>query len=459
MSQKVCKTQKYLWHFAIQNNQKIILILLFLMLCIVGGCSGKKQTKPNTVMLRMVVWGTAADEKAWNEKLKTFYKKHPNIRVRLEFTPWERTFDKLLISTAGGNPPDASIISSVWFVPCAAKGLLEDLGPYVANDKEFDLEDFYPAAINGWGQYNGKLYAIPAGIDIYAMYYNKTMFDKYGVPYPDETWDWKKYVWAAKKLTKDLDGDGRIDQWGTTQNMWQTYVWQNGGDIIDKRGKKCLLDTPEAIEALQFMADLRDKYHVAPMPTDIADIGTKNLFTNGRVGMYFSGSWAVPLYFEKEIKNFEYDVAPVPKGKRRATFFGGASYAILRGSKHKKEAWELVKFMVRKEALRERAIKEQVVPSRISVAESNAFLHLPGPPKHRKVFLDAIAYGHTLPSLPSSREMNYIIDNELYWVISGKKDPRKVCPELAKKINDFLKYEEPVQTREFKLIRRQSDTR
>jgi len=433
---------------------RILAGILVLVLTIVAGCSHKQDKKNDVITLRMVVWGTAADEKTWNEKLKLFYKDHPHIRVRLEFTPWERTFDKLLISTAGGKAPDASIISSIWFVPCAAKGLLEDLGPYVERDKNFDIEDFYPAAINGWGQYGGKLYAIPAGIDIYAMYYNKTMFDKYGVPYPDETWDWNKYLWAAKKLTKDLDGDGRTDQWGTTQNMWQTYVWQNGGDIVDKTGKKCLLDRPEAIEALQFMGDLRDKYHVAPTAAELADIGTKNLFTNGKVGMYFSGSWAVPLYFEKEIKNFEYDVAPVPKGKYRATFFGGASYAILKGSKHKKEAWELVKFMVRREALRERAIKEQVVPSRISVAESNAFLHLSGPPKHRKVFLDAIAYGRTLPALPASREMSYIIDNELHPVLSGKKKAADVCPDLAKKINDFLKFEPAVSTATYKIPRR-----
>jgi len=404
------------------------------------GCS-KQADRGDIITLRMVVWGTGADEKTWNENLAEFYRSHPKIRVRLEFTPWERTFDKLLISTAGGRAPDATIVSSLWFVPCAAKGLLADMGAFVAKDKEFDLEDFYPAAVNGWGKYNGKLYAIPAGIDIYAMYYNKTMFDKYGVPYPDGTWDWDKYLWAAKKLTDDLDGDGRLDQWGTTQNMWQTYIWQNGGDILNEDQTKCILDQPAAYKGLQFMADLRNEYHVSPTPAEMADIGTKNLFTNGKIGMYFSGSWAVPLYFEKEITDFEYDVAPIPKGRHRAAFFGGASYAILRGSKHKKEAWELVKFVVRKEVLRQRAIKEQVVPSRISVAESKAFLHLEGPPEHRKVFLDAIEYGRTPPAVPCSREMNDIIWNEISLVVLGKKTAKAACEKVTPIVNDLLKYD------------------
>ena len=418
------------------------MIALCLMVCAISGC-WKAGEHSDTVFLRMVVWGTGADEKAWNEKLAEFYKTHPNIRVRLEYTPWERTFDKLLISTAGGKSPDATIVSSMWFVPCASKGLLADLGPFVERDKDFDLDDFYPAAVNGWGRYNGMLYAIPAGIDIYAMYYNKTMFDKYGVPYPDETWDWDRYLWAAEKLTKDLDGDGRLDQWGTTQNMWQAYIWQNGGDILNEDQTKCTLDRPEAYKGLQFMADLRNKYHVSPTPAEMADIGTRVLFTNGKIGMYFSGSWAVPLYFEKEIEDFEYDVAPMPKGKRRASFFGGASYAVLQGSKHKAEAWELVKFMVRRESLRERAIKEQVVPSRISVAESEAFLLLKGPPKHRKVFLDAIEYGRTVPAVPCSREMNDIIWNEISLVLLGQKTAKESCEKLAPIVNDLLKYSRP----------------
>ena len=403
-----------------------------------AGCS-KQDSK--VITLRMIVWGTAADEQKWNKKLTDFYKTHPNVRVRLEYTPWERTFDKLLISTAGNKAPDATIVSSVWFVPAASKGLLTDLGPFLAKDKSFDLSDFYPSAVNDWGKYNGVLYAIPAGVDIYAMYYNKTMFDKYHVPYPDETWDWEKYLWAAKQLTRDRNGDGKIDQWGTTQNMWQTYIWANGGEIISKDKTKCTLDQPAAYEGLQFMADLQNKYHVAPMAKDMADIGTIKMFTNGQVGMYFSGSWAVPLYFDKDVKTFTYDVAPAPKAKCRAVFYGGASYAVLRGSKHKALAWELVKFMVSKDALRERAIKEQVVPSRISVAESNAFLHLPGPPKHRKVFLDAISYGHTLPAVPCSPEMNSIIWNDISRALLGKETAREACERVTPRIDDLLRYE------------------
>ena len=56
--------------------------------------------------------------------------------------------------------------------------------------------------------FQGKLYGLPSDFSTIALVYNKDMFDKYGVPYPDDTWDWDKFLWAAKKFTKDTDGDG-----------------------------------------------------------------------------------------------------------------------------------------------------------------------------------------------------------------------------------------------------------
>lgn len=67
----------------------------------------------------------------------------------MEIIPWARMFDKLMISSAGGRPPDVTRVSSEWFPPLAAKGLLEPLEKYVERDN-YDLEDFYPEAIEAW---------------------------------------------------------------------------------------------------------------------------------------------------------------------------------------------------------------------------------------------------------------------------------------------------------------------
>ena len=418
---------------------KFVLILVVVAGAI-SGCT-KRQEKPGMVTLRMTMWGKQEELDYYYKSLESFYREHPNIRVEIELIPWSRMFDKLLISTAGGRPPDVSRIDSTYFTPCAAKGLLECLDPYIKNDPSFDLDDFYRPAVEGWGMYAGKIYGLPGDVDIYAMYYNKDMFDKYGVPYPDETWDWDKYVWAAKKLTKDLNGDGLIDQWGCIPDpWWQDYVWQNGGEIVSPDGEKCMLDRPEAYGAIQFASDLRCKYRVAPRPTDMADIGPQKMFTNGMVGMFITGSWAAALVFNKEIKKFDYDVAPIPKGRRRAAFMGGAAFGILSRSKHKKEAWELVKFMTGPEIQAHFARTQHIIPSRRSVAESGAYLYLKDKPRNKKAFIDAIKYGFVLPNVECSREMNDIIGNEIVLAILGKKTAREACLKVTPIVNDLLTY-------------------
>ncbi len=359
------------------------LIVVFLFALMALGCGSRKHS--GVITLRLVAWGNEKEEKNFRSLIADFEESHPGVRVELQITPHARVFDKLMISTAGGNPPDVSRVSSTWFHPCAAKGLFEDLGPFVTNDTTFNLDDFYPETIDAWGKYQNRLYSIPTDIDIYAMYYNKDLFDEAGVPYPDWSWDWDTYVEAAKRLTR-IDAPGKRVVWGTaTDQFWQSYVYQNGGSLLNDGLTRCTLGEAAAYEALQWESDLINKHHVAPTAEESGQIGTLKLFEAGKIAMYVSGSWAAELQLAKDNVAFNYDVAPLPKGKKRASFFGGAAYAIMSGSKHKKEAWELVKWFTGKEYQRRGAVNSQIIPSRRSVAESGAYLGLESPPKSRTI--------------------------------------------------------------------------
>ncbi len=427
-------------------RRALLLGLSLASLALVGGCSHRPAGGP--VVLRLVVWGTADDEASLNEMFQRFYREHPGIRIKLEITPHARVFDKLLISFAGGRAPDVSRISSLWFYPLAAKGILADLTPFIESDTSFDLSDFYPVAVDGWGRYRGRVYALPTDLDLNAMFYNRKMFDKAGIPYPDKTWDWDHYLDVCRKLTMDADGDGRIDQWGTTvDGFWQSYVYQNGGSILNEDNTRCLLDQPAAYEAIQWMADLRQKWGVAPSPADTADVGLTGLWASGRIGMFFIGSWAASMVFKDSVTTFEWDVAPVPKGKERATFLGGSAFSVISGTKHPKEAWELVKFLVSPYVQERWAREKQIMPGRISVAESGAFLNLKEPPEHRKVFIDAAEYGRTLPSVYSQREMNDIVSNYISMALLGKMSARQACETVTPLVNDLLNYDQERERR------------
>ncbi|MEN6371949.1 MAG: sugar ABC transporter substrate-binding protein [Armatimonadota bacterium] len=408
---------------------------------LLSGCTQRKGE--DKVTLRFVSWGNESEERSLRTLIDQFEKTHPKIKIELQITPHVRVFDKLMISTAGGRPPDVTRVSSMWFHPCAARGLFADLGPFVKRDKSFDLSDFYPQAIDGWGKHNGRLYALPTDIDIYAMYYNKDMFDKAGISYPDWSWDWSKYLEVSKKLTKDLNGDGRLDQWGTaTDQFWQSYVFQNGGQLVSSDQKHCMLSQPAAYEAIQWESDLINKYHVSPNAEENAQIGPDKLFMMGKIGMYISGSWAAELVFKDNLKGFTYDVAPFPKGKERVTFIGGGAYAIMSRSEHKDEAWEFLKWMTGPEYQRERAVDSQIIPSRRSVAESGAYLKLAKPPAHRKVFLDLILYGKPEPSVSVMPEMREILNAEISLALLGKESAKDACKKVTPVVDQLLRHQD-----------------
>lgn len=415
-----------------------IFILIIMLVAALAGCA-KKQS--NVTTIRFLCWGNDVEEQNIRGIVAKFEKLHPDIKVELDITPWSRMCDKLMISSAGGHPPDVTRVSSEWQAPLAAKGLLEPLDSYIKRD-HYDIDDFYPQAIEGWGKYKGTMYVIPTDIEVFCIYYNKKLFDKYKVPYPDETWDWKKYVEVCKIFSKDLDGDGLLDQWGTTIDpRWQNYVYANGGQVLSDDYNRCTLDQPAAYEGLQFMGDLINKYHVSPNSDESANLGTSKLFTSGKIATFIGGSYTAELVFKKEVKDFEFDVAMLPKGPNgRVAAVCGGSYGMLSGSKHKNEAWELVKWMTGKEYQAAQARQSQIIPSRKSVAESGAYLYLKAEPKNRKAYIQMIPYGIKIPRVSCGPEMDQIIQSELDMVRLGRKSAKDACKAMTPTIDELLRH-------------------
>ncbi len=415
----------------------IALLLVFLCLCMLSGC-GKQKTKRTVV--RVALWSSDVEEKALGKSLAEFERLHPNIKVELEIATWDRLSWKVMVSTAGGRPPDVTRVSSEWYVPLAAKGLLAPLDPFIKRDN-WDIWDFYPESIKGWGEYKGLIYTIPGDVDVEAMYYNKKIFDQAGIPYPDWTWDYNKYLEVAKKLTKDTDGDGKVDQWGASIALWQLFIYENGGSIVSEDGNTCTLDKPEAYEGLQRMADLVNKYHVAPSREESAGRGNWKMFSAGKIGMMIAGPYLAKLVLANEVKDFTYDAAPIPTGpKERITFIGGAAWAMLGRSKHKDEAWEVIKWLTGPEYQTDCALMNSQVPTRKSLAESDVFLYRKEPPDSRDVFLKMIKYGRATPHVSCYAEMNQIIGSELDLVMLGKKSAKDACVKVRPIIDQLLRH-------------------
>ena len=420
---------------------------ILLTIFVLTGCGSPVETGTQGVTeIKVSFWGTPEEIGIITEALAPWQAKHPEIRIIFEHTPYTGYISKILTRIAGGAAPDIIATEVDYFVTFATKGVLEDLTPLeTAAPAGFDKNDFFPQIIDRF-TYQGKLLAAPRDIAPFAcVFYNKKVFDEAGIPYPTDDWTWSDMLRLARELTKK-DGSGRITQYGFYTWAWQNFIYGNGGGLVDdvKNPTKTRLDDDHSIMGLQFYADLSNLYEAMPTPTAFTNfgMGVDRMFANGRIAMFLSGIWETPQFRNYK---FDWDAVMFPKNDKgvRAFGTGGTGYAILKSSKHKKEAWEVVKALTGPDGQRQFAKRGLAQPARISVAKSDAFAGDNAAPKNKKMLNEAVQYVVFSPFHPKWREIEEkYIRPKLDLVFNGKKTAEEAAREMAPEINAQLKQAE-----------------
>ncbi|NLG85062.1 MAG: sugar ABC transporter substrate-binding protein [Firmicutes bacterium] len=372
--------------------------------------------------------------------IEEFQKKHPNIKIEIENIASGREYTtKLLTMAAGGAMPDVLYPNTCDANVLAAKGALLDLRPFM---KLVDLTA-YDRRILDLYRYKGGIYGLPIDRAALAIFYNKDMFDEAKVPYPTKEMTWDEFIALAKKLTKDKNGDGRIDQWGVhleTDTYWQVFLYHmTGKNMYDDLYKptKFLMKEPKAVEAIQLYADMMLKHKIAPTPSQRA--GISDLFVAGSAAMNIIGHWRVPQYIEN--CKFRWDVAPLPHGPYKANRADGSCFAIGKNTKHPKEAWEFVKYLAGPDSPGVKKLLElqQMVPAITKYQKSDLFLKSE-PQINKKAFL---AYSDRLvicyqPLNTDFQELDNIIRTELNKVWEGEETAAEAIKNITPKVEAVL---------------------
>jgi len=358
--------------------------------------------------------------------------------VQIDASSWGAYWDKLQVQLASKTGPDVFWMSGAYYFNFRDENTFLNLAPFIRHDS-VDLSRHYLQ--NELFRDSSRIYGLPKDLTTVVLYYNKSMFDAQGVAYPDETWTWDDFLKAAQRLTKDLDGDGRPDQWGSATLMpWvEEYVapmvFSNGGMILNEDRTTCLLDQPQAIQAVQFMVDLMTKYQVCPGLGQVVTVGG-DPFSTGQVAMIQNISALIPDYLK--VSSFEWDIAPIPKSShtnRRVTTSGGMINVINSQTRHAAESWELVKFLSSEQAERILAQHKTFAVSLRHVADS---VFAVPPPLNIKEVLRAYDYSHDLQFTKNWIEWNNIVQRELEPAFLGRKSVREACVAAARAVDKVL---------------------
>ncbi|MFN8673933.1 MAG: sugar ABC transporter substrate-binding protein [Candidatus Sericytochromatia bacterium] len=412
------------------KNKKAFSIIFF-VLTLLTSCQNKSNNK-----LTFSSWGSLDEVNILKPILENFTKK-TGIEVELIHIP-DNYFQKVHMMFASDTAPDVVFMNNLTMPVYADSGVFENLDTFIEKDNEVKKDDFFPQVIEAM-KWKGKLYGLPRDISNLLIYYNKDMFDKYKVAYPKSNWTFDDFLETSKKLTKDIDNDGKSDTYGFALDkrplFWLPFVWSSGGDVFNKDLSAFSLNTPESIKGLQLYTDLRNKHKVAPSEKEVGNTKTAQLFSQEKIGMQLSGRWSVPTY--KTTLKFKWDVAPFPKMSNGSIVDVDASgWCISKSSSNKENAWKLVKFLANKESITSFSSGGLIVPSRKDVSEDFMKEKVP---ENSKAFIEIIDSGRPIKTTPNWNEISTEMDLGLENIWEGKEEISSATEKIAKRVNTLLK--------------------
>ena len=206
----------------------------------------------------------------WLEDLYgAFTRSHPDIIVRTHSSDPDIPMRmRAYIETQTDLPDMIVAYSGSWSVDdipyLADEGIIIPLDNYLIGDKTFDRADIME---NAWEPvtYREKIWGVPLRVESMALCCHMDAFARANVKDPPRTWN--EFVEIAKKMTMDLNGDGKTDQygfiwepfeWRRPFSLWYTIALQKGARFT-KEGRWDFSD-PKLAESLRFLADLRNTY-------------------------------------------------------------------------------------------------------------------------------------------------------------------------------------------------------
>ena len=283
----------------------------------------------------------------WDGLVADFEAAHPGVTIEVQVTTFDEYLPRLLTQIAGGDAPDVVGVENTPFPQFVDRGILADLTDLLASSDGFTANDFFPHLLDRY-TYDGRVYGIPYDAQPNALlYYNPALFDAAGLDYPTNEWTWDDLLTAAQALTITDDG-GNVTQYGlTVGNDWRYFLLTGGGAMVDdlRNPTQSMFDSPESIDAIQFLVDLIHEYGVYPAPQTIEALGGAGdeFFQNGLVAMRIGGFWEAvfnpTVYADLGINIV---MGPVKDTSNRVYPTGGTAYTVLEASDNKELAWEFI---------------------------------------------------------------------------------------------------------------------
>ena len=326
-----------------------------------------------------------------NDIIKSFEETHPGVKVSITHANLEDILPKLAAQLRAGTAPDVA-----FFSPRMVPGLVEQGFLVTLEDVFKDLGDISRDTVAP--TLDHKIYDIPIHMESQVLYYRKDLFEKAGIKPPTTFNEWLK---AAKALTVDTNGDGNIDQYGVAVlgGMPSNYfyfsgiLWANGGDYFDENNN-VVIDSPEAIEALEFWGKLAQ--FAPPSFVNSGNYEVANQFASGLTAMVrFPGRILSTIEQQNSELASKIWVVPIPVGPsgNAPAVHAVRNCFIAFNGKHPEIAKEFIKFYMSGDRYLEyltASTPGHALPVRSSWENNTEYFEYPSIKKNKDIIKESI---------------------------------------------------------------------
>ncbi|MGQ0608770.1 MAG: ABC transporter substrate-binding protein [Chloroflexota bacterium] len=299
-----------------------------------------------------------AEEALLEETLAAFSEAYPDIEVVYEPIP-EGYAENMIGQFSTGDPPDLFYVGATGeAAPWIGDELLEPLDGYIEGNPEVGIDQFYPGLLAPF-QVDGSTYGLPKDASPLALFYNPEMLDAAGVEVPT---NWDELAAAAEALTSD-DVTGLC--LGAEIQRWGAFIYQNGGALYNKDMTEMTLDSPETVEALDYLLGLHESGSMQT-PAEIGATWCGEAFGTQQAAMTMEGNWLVPA-MDNDFPDTGFEMAELPQGEQPGNLAFTVAYSIGADSANKETAWVLLQYLAGQEGMAKWTSLGLALPARADV--------------------------------------------------------------------------------------------
>ncbi len=422
-------------------KHSIIYVAVAGLLLALAGCAREAVEQPGPggapvatdakAKVRFLAMEYDTNTRPFMQKLaEKFEAANPDIDLNIEVIDWDAGFQKLSTLVNADNAPDLANIATIWLPEFVSLDVVQPMEEFVSDEMR---ERFIPKTLRG-ASYQAKLYGLPIAVSARALYCNSTLLAAAGEQ-PPATWD--DLLRVARKCH---DPDSGIFGFGVqgakteTDVYWYYFLWANGGRILSEDRSKATFNSPEGVEALQFVVDLIHKYKVTQPDTTAYDReDLQPLFKAGKLAMVITGPWFWGM-LEKDVPDLEYELAPIPRRKEQVTMAVTDNLIIFKSCKNKEAAWKFIEFFYDPELRLEWAETFGMLPELKAVAESE---YITGS-KQWSLLMSLLPDGRFVPLHPRWTTIAEEIKVALQEAQLQRKPVRQALDDAAERVNAIL---------------------